>query len=546
MMNCLPIKNRRLINYWQCFAGTLSLMAMSIVAQPVAAQNTQILFDDFNYSNNTQFANNGWRVRTWNGGPGLANGTWSANNISFVTDPAAPSNKFMRLKAGTNINGSTISNNNSTTGSVSQAEVARVEQIYKNGTWAARMYFNDAPSTGPDGDTVIQTFFGLTDYIELAEPYSEIDFEYLPNGGWWSGSATPSMWSGTFRIVDWSDESNHGVTRTPGSLQGWRTLVMQVTDGHISFYIDGVYQTSFSGDVAPDYPMYIMFQLWFSNDCFDGACNTRGFINNSNYREYYEDVDWVYFEKDNIVPPSEIPQKVATLRAAGTSYVQNINGNSSSVPASSLPSSSRSSSSVSSSSAAAQQCNWWGLIYPICTHINSGWGWQNNADCVGLQTCATLSPPHGVINTGASSSARSSTPPTSASSSSAAFSRLIQAEAYTAMSGVQVDVTSDSSDGQYVGWIDAGDWMSHANINFPTSGTYKVEYRVASPNGSRLSLDLNAGAIQLGEVAIPATGDWQNWTTISHNVTITAGTYGLGIYAVASGWNLNWVRITKL
>src|SRR5690606_18213622 len=155
----------------------------------------------------------------------------------------------------------------------------------------------------------------ITDYVELAEPYSEIDFEYLPNGGWWSGSSTPSMWSGTFRIVDWSDESNHGVTRTTGSLQGWRTLVMQVTDGHIAFYIDGVYQTSFSGDVAPDYPMYIMFQLWFSNDCFDAACNTRGFLKNSNYREYYEDVDWVYYEKDNIVPPSEIPQKVATLRS---------------------------------------------------------------------------------------------------------------------------------------------------------------------------------------------------------------------------------------
>src|SRR5690606_18674638 len=103
---------------------------------------------------------------------------------------------------------------------------------------------------------------------------------------------------------------------------------------------DGVYQTSFSGDVAPDYPMYIMFQLWFSNDCFDAACNTRGFLKNSNYREYYEDVDWVYYEKDNIVPPSEIPQKVATLRSNGISYVQNINSSSSSANSSSSSSSS--------------------------------------------------------------------------------------------------------------------------------------------------------------------------------------------------------------
>jgi hypothetical protein len=89
--------------------------------------------------------------------------------------------------------------------------------------------------------------------------------------------------------------------------------------------------------------------------------------------------------------------------------------------------------------------------------------------------------------------------------------------------------------------------MAFYNINFPTSGTYKVEYRVASLNGGGVvSCDLNAGSIQLGQVAIPSTGGWQNWTTVSHNVTITAGTYNFGVYAQAGGWNLNWVRITPL
>lgn len=524
-------------------AGTFAALVLASTAQPGIAQSEQILFDDFTYTTTTQLANNGWRLRTWEGGPGLANGTWSTNNISFVTDPAAPTNKFMRLKASTNINGSTIVNNRATMGSVSQAEVARIEQIYKNGTWAARMYFNDAPNVGPDGDTAIETFFGLTDYVEGSEPYSEIDFEYLPNGGWWTGSATPSMWSGTYRIVDWSDESNHGVTRTQGSLQGWHTLVMQVTDGHISFYIDGNYQTGFNGAVAPDHPMYLMFQLWISNDCFDAGCNARGFINNSNFREYSEDIDWVYFEKNNIVPASEIPQKVANLRAAGVNYVQNINGNSTSATpaASSRPAS-------SSSAAATQQCNWWGTYYPICTHITSGWGWQNNADCIGIQTCATLSPPYGVV--GANASSRSSNAPSSSSRSSSStaanFTRLIQAESYSIMNGVQLETTTDTGGGQNVGWIDVADWLSYAGINFPTTGTYKIEYRVASPTGSALALDLNAGAIPLGQVAIPATGGWQTWNTISHNVQINAGTYSFGIYAPQGGWNLNWIRITKL
>lgn len=130
------------------------------------------------------------------------------------------------------------------------------------------------------------------------------------------------------------------------------------------------------------------------------------------------------------------------------------------------------------------------------------------------------------------------TPPT--------FTTTIQAENYGAMAGVQTEPTTDIDGGLNVGYIDNADWMAYYNINFPTTGTYKVEYRVASLNGGQLSLDLNAGTIQLGALNVPATGGWQNWTTISHNVTINAGTYNLGIYAQAGGWNINWIRITSV
>src|ERR1044072_4111723 len=123
----------------------------------------------------------------------------------------------------------------------------------------------------------------------------------------------------------------------------------------------------------------------------------------------------------------------------------------------------------------------------------------------------------------------------------------IQAESYTNMSGVQTEATTDAGGGTNVGWIDANDWMAYGAITFPTSGTYKVEYHVASlSGGGRLSLDLNAGAIVLGQLDVPSTGGWQNWTTISHNVYINAGTYNPGIFAVAGGWNLNWIRFTPL
>jgi chitinase len=121
----------------------------------------------------------------------------------------------------------------------------------------------------------------------------------------------------------------------------------------------------------------------------------------------------------------------------------------------------------------------------------------------------------------------------------------IQAENYNSMAGVQTEATTDAGGGSNVGWIDATDWMAFYNINFPVTGTYKVEYRVASlSGGGRVSCDLNAGSIQLGAVDIPSTGGWQNWTTVSHNVFINAGTYNFGVYAQSGGWNLNWVRIT--
>lgn len=126
------------------------------------------------------------------------------------------------------------------------------------------------------------------------------------------------------------------------------------------------------------------------------------------------------------------------------------------------------------------------------------------------------------------------------------FSQTIQAENYNAMSGVQTEGTTDAGGGSNVGWIDNGDWMAYNGITIPSTGSYLVEYRVASPNSTaRLSLDANAGAIQYGALAVPNTGGWQNWRTISHTVNINAGTYNFGIFAQAGGFNINWWRISR-
>jgi hypothetical protein len=127
----------------------------------------------------------------------------------------------------------------------------------------------------------------------------------------------------------------------------------------------------------------------------------------------------------------------------------------------------------------------------------------------------------------------------------AGFTSTIQAENYSAMAGVQTEACSEG--GLNVGWIENGDWMAYNSINIPTSGSYKIEYRVASgASGGQLSLDINAGATILGYANIPATGGWQAWATVSHTVNINAGTYNFGIFAQTGGWNINWWRITKV
>ncbi|MGY3087234.1 hypothetical protein ACVWYF_000260 [Hymenobacter sp. UYAg731] len=128
----------------------------------------------------------------------------------------------------------------------------------------------------------------------------------------------------------------------------------------------------------------------------------------------------------------------------------------------------------------------------------------------------------------------------------ASFSRQLEAEAANVNNGMVVEACTDAGGGQDMGYIDAGDYLVWNNVNFPTTGTYLLEYRVASgAGGGTISADLNAGSIQLGSTAIPGTGGWQTWTTVSKTVTINAGTYNFGIYAQTGGYNLNWVRITK-
>jgi hypothetical protein len=121
----------------------------------------------------------------------------------------------------------------------------------------------------------------------------------------------------------------------------------------------------------------------------------------------------------------------------------------------------------------------------------------------------------------------------------------IEAENYTAMSGIVKETTTDAGGGQNVGYIDPADWMEYTYAA-PSSGSYTVNLRVATPStGAQLQIRKTDGTV-LATVNIPNTGGFQTWQTISTTITLTQGTQTLRVVSTGGqwkGWNFNWMEI---
>jgi hypothetical protein len=265
-----------------------------VVAPGLAAAEPRILFDDFSYVRRAQLTAHGWIVRAGAGWPGVKGATWSADNVSFVADPARRGNRVLRMSSSTD----------GTAGGTSQTQVCH-QRKYLEGTYATRVRFRDAPTRGPDADQLVETFYSISPPGAPLDPdYSELDWEYLPNGGW---GVRPSVlfvttWE-TFQLDPWIAVNTH--TPAVSSLNGWHTLMMQVANGTVSYYLDGARLARHGGKYYPEVPMSINYNLWFISDGL-GAAGER--------RRYDEDVDWVFHQAGAVLTPAQVRATVARLR----------------------------------------------------------------------------------------------------------------------------------------------------------------------------------------------------------------------------------------
>ncbi|WP_026931316.1 family 16 glycosylhydrolase [Glycomyces tenuis] len=304
-MTANPKTRRRIAAFAAAAAAATAVTAVGMTDMTAAAADPvcdQTLFDDFDYasSSDPDLDARGWTVRTNAGGPGVPGASWPASNVSFPTVDGAGS---LQLRAATD----------GTAGGTSHAELFHERKFYE-GTYAARVKFPDAPESGTDGDHIVETFFTITPLDAPMDPdYGEIDFEYLPNGGW--GEQGPIFYQTTWETYQnepWVADNTHTSQRE--SFAGWHDLMFTVSDGHVKYYVDGELVADHSGEYYPETPMSINFNLWF----IDTAAHAGG------TSVYTQQVDYLFHSADEVLTPAEVGGLVAGYRVDGVSHTDTV------------------------------------------------------------------------------------------------------------------------------------------------------------------------------------------------------------------------------
>jgi len=288
------------------FATALTVTSLVVVLSLTPVPNSHatadaVLFDDFSYGNKEMMKKNGWIIRTEPGWPGIPGATWADEGVSLLKHPDQPNNWIIRMTSATD----------GTSANTTQTQFCH-QRKYLEGTYAARVRFTDQPVSGPGGDQLVQSFYTISPLkAPMDLDYSELDWEYLPNGGW--GIDGPTLYATTWETF--SPEPNwkkdNVFKTTIASQAGWHTLVTQVMDQKVRYFANGKLFAEHGGNYYPEDTMSINFNLWFIRD---------GMIKSNQRRQYQEDVDWVFHQAGVALTPEQVEAAVAGMRKKAVKF----------------------------------------------------------------------------------------------------------------------------------------------------------------------------------------------------------------------------------
>jgi uncharacterized delta-60 repeat protein len=119
---------------------------------------------------------------------------------------------------------------------------------------------------------------------------------------------------------------------------------------------------------------------------------------------------------------------------------------------------------------------------------------------------------------------------------------------YRPDSGVDLDTCKDTGGGYFVRSTQAGEWLEYT-VDVTSSGPHTLQARVASLGaGGTFSISVDGRDVS-GPIAVPDTGGWQNWQTISKSgIPLGAGRHVLRLNMLTIGrsgitGNFNWLRL---
>jgi hypothetical protein len=208
-----------------------------------------------------------------------------------------------------------VASTNGTAQGTRQAQVCH-QRKYLEGTFAARVRLSDEPVSGPQGDVVVQSFYLVSPLrFDLDPEFSEVDWEYLPNGGW--GDVRPRLYGvswQTVQIEPW--RAFNQAHQEWGQLGGWHTLLMQIGAGTTRLFLDGRPLSTHGGRNYPVVPMSLNFNLWFSPG--------GELPQTQSLRVYHQDVDWIFHAKDQLLQPEAVDRAVGDFRKNGVHHIDTV------------------------------------------------------------------------------------------------------------------------------------------------------------------------------------------------------------------------------